>query len=76
MTNLGVPPSRVIARSEATRQSREGTREFAGGLPMLRLVPRDCHALLRKARTDKLGGLLHLKEGNDNLGGIPDLACK
>ena len=27
-------------------------------------------------RNDKLGGLLHLKEGNDNLGGIPDLACK
>ena len=43
---------------------------------MLRLVPRDCHALLRKARNDKLGGLLHLKEGNDNLGGIPDLAHK
>ena len=27
-------------------------------------------------RNDKLGGLLHLKEGNDNLGGIPDLARK
>ena len=27
-------------------------------------------------RNDKLGGLLRLKEGNDNLGGIPDLACK
>ncbi len=27
-------------------------------------------------RNDKLGGLLRLKEGNDNLGGIPDLARK
>ena len=27
-------------------------------------------------RNDKLGGLLRLKEGNDNLGGIPDLAHK
>ncbi len=27
-------------------------------------------------RNDKLGGLLHLKEVNDNLGGIPDLAHK
>ena len=43
---------------------------------MLRLVLRDCRALLRKARNDKLGGLLHLKEVNDNLGGIPDLAHK
>jgi len=62
--------------SEATWESHAGNNEFAGGLPMLRLVPRDCHALLRKARNDKLGGLLHLKEVNDNLGGIPDLARK
>ncbi len=53
-----------------------GTYGFAKSFPVFRLVLRDCHALLRKARNDKLGGLLHLKEGNDNLGGIPDLARK
>ena len=54
-TNLQSLSSRVIARSAATRQSLAGSNEFAGGFPVFRLVLRDCHALLRKARNDKSG---------------------
>ena len=50
-------------------------REIApqGHFPALRAQGATAPA---EPRNDKLGGLLRLKEGNDNLGGIPDLACK
>ena len=34
-----------------------GTYGFAKSFAVFRLVLRDCHALLRKARNDKLGSL-------------------
>ena len=38
---------------------------FRRGFPVFRLVLRDCHALLRKARNDKSGDLPHPEERND-----------
>lgn len=37
---------------------------------MFQLVPRDCHALLRKARNDKSGSLSHSEGRNDKLCGL------
>ena len=42
-----------------TWQSQAGSDESAGGFPVFRPVLRDCRALLRKARNDKLGCLSH-----------------
>ena len=43
---------------------------FRRGFPVFRLVLRDCHALLRKARNDKSGDLPHPEERNDNSGAV------
>ena len=59
-TNLRAPPTRVIARrpkADAAISSRH--LRLRRGFPVLRPVLRDCRALLRKARNDKLGGLSH-----------------
>ena len=59
-TNLRAPPTRVIARrpkADAAISSRH--LRLRRGFPVLRPVLRDCRALLRKARNDKLGCLSH-----------------
>ena len=43
---------------------------FRRGFPVFRLVLRDCHALLRKARNDKSGDLPHPEERNDKSGAV------
>ena len=45
-----------------------GTYGFAKSFPVFRLVLRDCHALLRRARNDKLGSLLQPEGCNDKMG--------
>ena len=60
LASLQSPPSRVIARrpkADAAISSRH--LRLRRGFPVLRPVLRDCRALLRKARNDKLGGLSH-----------------
>ena len=67
MTNLQAPPSRVIAGSEATlalplgelspkvtERAWQALTDSPKAFPCSGRVLRDCHALLRKARNDKL----------------------
>ena len=80
MTNLQAPPSRVIAGSEATlalplgelspkvtERAWQALTDSPKAFPCSGRVLRDCHALLRKALNDKLGGLLHPEGRRDKL---------
>ena len=74
-TNLRAPPTRVIARrpkADAAISSRH--LRLRRGFPVLRPVLRDCRALLRKARNDKLGCLSH-SEGRSAELAIASLPC-
>ena len=60
-TNLRAPPTRVIARRAQARRGNLGKAVTNSPEAFLRFgcILRDCRALLRKARNDKLGGLSH-----------------
>ena len=87
MTNLQAPPSRVIAGSEATlalplgelspkvtEGAWQALTDSPKAFPCSGRVLRDCHALLCKARNDKLGGLLH-PEGRRDKPASASLPC-
>ena len=80
MTNLQAPPSRVIAGSEATlalplgelspkvtERAWQALTDSPKAFPCSGRVLRDCHALLCKARNDKLGSLLQPEGCNDKM---------
>ena len=61
LASLQSPPSRVIARRAQARRGNLGKAVTNSPEAFLRFgcILRDCRALLRKARNDKLGGLSH-----------------
>ena len=75
-TNLRAPPSRVIARRAQARRGNLGKAVTNSPEAFLRFgcILRDCRALLRKARNDKLGCLSH-SEGRSAELAIASLPC-